>query len=111
MRVVLSQFKNGLVDRYWSLRGPYIRVPVVPSNPQSVLFVCKGNICRRPFAEYIASKLESEGALPRIKFGSAGLHVRQPLPAPEHAIGVAKQFGVDLGRHRSQPTTQALVES
>lgn len=107
----MPQFKRGLADLYWSIRGPYIRVPVLPSNPQSVLFVCKGNICRSPFAEHIASKLAREGALSEIKFGSAGLQVRQPLPAPDHAIEVAKQFGVDLGLHRSQPISPKLVES
>lgn len=111
MRAVASQLKRGLVDLYWTFRGPYIRVPAFPPEPQSALFVCKGNICRSPFAEYFASKLEREGAFSRIKFGSAGLHVRKPLPAPEHAICVARQFGIDLENHRSQPISLNLVES
>ena len=111
MRTVARGIKRGLVDLYWTFQGPYIRVPALPAHPQSVLFVCKGNICRSPFAEYLASKLAREGALSRIKFGSAGLHVRQPLPSPEHAIAVAKRFGVDLDCHRSQPISSALVEA
>jgi len=50
-----------------------------------------------------------EGALSEIKFESAGLHVRPPLPAPEHAIEVAKQFGVDRDCHRPQPISPKLV--
>lgn len=111
MRAVASRLKRGLVDLYWSFRGPYIRVPAFPPQPQSVLFVCKGNICRSPFAERFAAKLEKDGALSHITFGSAGLHVRKPLPPPEHAIRVAGEFGVDLETHRSQPISTDLVES
>lgn len=111
MRAIASRLKRGLVDIYWLFRGPCIHVPRPPSDPRSVLFVCKGNICRSPFAEYFANKLVKEGVLGQIKFGSAGLHVRRPLPSPDNAIEVAKRFGVDLEDHRSQPISSDLVES
>lgn len=111
MRAIARQFKRGVRDFYWMVRGPSLRAPAPPSNPRSVLFVCKGNICRSPFAERLAAKLGREEALPRIKFGSAGLHVRRPLPSPDNAIEVAKRFGVDLDDHRSQPISPDLVES
>lgn len=111
MRAVARQLKRSVVDLYWTFRGPYIRVPARPPKPQSVLFICKGNICRSPFAEHFASKLEREGVFSGIKFGSAGLHVRKPLSPPENAICVARQFGIDLEKHRSQPISLNLVES
>ncbi|MFY4731257.1 low molecular weight phosphatase family protein [Nitrospira sp. BLG_2] len=111
MRAVGRQLKRGLIDLYWTVRGPRIRVPAVPANPRSVLFVCKGNICRSPFAEHLASKLGREGIISGIKFGSAGLHVPKPTPSPEAAIQVARHFGVDLENHRSLAISQDLVES
>ena len=41
---------------YWSVYGRTICNPRLPQNINSILFVCKGNICRSPFAEYYASK-------------------------------------------------------
>lgn len=86
-------------------------MPAIPGNPRSLLFVCKGNICRSPFAEHLASKLQREGMISGLKFASAGLHVRQPIPSPDHAIQVARQFGVDLEHHRSQAISSELVAS
>jgi len=111
MRHVLRRLKRGVVDLYWMFRGPWIRVPVIPAHPRSVLFVCKGNICRSPFAEHLASKLQGERQSSEIRFASAGLHVSQPIPSPENAIQVARQFGVDLEGHRSMAISRELVES
>lgn len=111
MRAVARLIKRELIDLYWSVRGPGIHVPAVPLNPRSVLFVCKGNICRSPFAEHLGSKLQAEGWSSGITFGSAGLHVPKPIPPPENAIQVARRFGVDLEKHRSQMISLELVEA
>lgn len=111
MRSVLRRLKRGAVDLYWMFQGPHIRVPAIPSHPQSILFVCKGNICRSPFAEHLASKLQRECGNWGIRFGSAGLHVPNPIPSPDNAIQVARQFGVDLVHHRSQSISMELVRS
>lgn len=112
MMAVASQIKRGLVDLYWMVRGTSIHVPALPARPQSVLFVCKGNICRSPFAEHVARKLFHERVRDReqpIVFQSAGLHVTAPKAPPETAIVVAHRFGVSLEEHRSQPISQELV--
>lgn len=111
MGFVPRRLKKMAVDLYWMFRGPGIRVPATPSNPRSILFVCKGNICRSPFAEHLASRLQREGMTAGIRFSSAGLHVPKPIPSPENAIRVAKQFGVDLESHRSQSISLELVKS
>lgn len=111
MRAAARQLKRRVVDLYWRVQGPRIRVPAIPANPRSVLFICKGNICRSPFAEHLASQLNRRGMNAEIKFGSAGLHVPKPTPSPENAIQVAKQFGVDLEHHRSQSVSLELVKS
>lgn len=112
MIAVASQIKRGLVDLYWIVRGTSIRVPTLPSQPRSVLFVCKGNICRSPFAEHMARKLFHEvvGDMDQpIVFQSAGLHVTTPKAPPDTALVVARRFGVSLDAHRSQPISPKLV--
>lgn len=112
MMAVASQIKRGLVDLYWMVRGTSIHVPALPSQPRSILFVCKGNICRSPFAEHVARKLfhESVGDTDRpMVFRSAGLHVIVPKAPPDTALVVARRFGVSLDAHRSQPISPKLV--
>jgi len=111
MGSVAGALKRQLVDVYWAFRGPGIRVPPIPHNPRSVLFICKGNICRSPFAEYLAVKLQREGAIPGMKVASAGLHVSKPTSSPDEAIQAALRFGVNLEAHRSQSISLELVEA
>lgn len=59
-----------------------------------MIFVCKGNICRSPFAEY---RLRALGA----SAISAGLDAECGKPANECAANVAKGLGVDLAPHLS----------
>jgi len=111
VRFIARQLKRRFVDIYWIFQGPRIHVPAIPTNPRSMLFVCKGNICRSPFAEHFATKLARKGPLAGMKFGSAGLHVLKPIPPPDNAVIAAKQFALDLESHRSQLITLTLVES
>lgn len=111
MRSAARLLKRGLVDIFWTVQGSHIRVPAIPANPRSVLFVCKGNICRSPFAEHLAAKLQGEGLMSGMKFGSAGLHVPKPTSSPDDAIQAAKPYGIHLENHRSQSISLELVES
>ena len=63
---------------------------------QNILFVCKGNICRSPFA----AKLLAQHVPRALTSSSVGF---QPpgRPSPEIAIKAALEFGVDLNDHRS----------
>ena len=69
--------------------------------------MCHGNICRSPFAEVLARKLLAERRA-GTDLGSAGFY-GPGRPAPEIAIAAAQAYGVDLGAHRSQLLTPALV--
>ena len=111
MRSAAKLLKRGVIDILWTFRGPRLRVPTIPANPKSILFVCKGNICRSPFAEHLASKLQGEGNMPEMKFASAGLYVPKPIASPEDAILAAKRYGVHLESHRSQAISLELVET
>lgn len=66
----------------------------------SVLFVCKGNICRSPFAEIYLRCL-----LPDLKVSSAGLLPAAGRLSPQTAIDAAASRGIDLSPHRSRVLT------
>lgn len=72
----------------------------------SVLFVCKGNKYRGPFAEKLAARFFPKG----IEVSSAATQEEVNLPSPASAIEVAREFGIDLSAHRSRRITaeQAL---
>ncbi|QEF99623.1 Low molecular weight protein-tyrosine-phosphatase etp [Stieleria maiorica] len=76
------------------------------SAAQHVLFVCKGNICRSPFAQrYALTKLRHVRHI-----RSSGYYPKQSRPSPENAQTAASQFGVDLGDHRSSVLSQEMVD-
>jgi protein-tyrosine-phosphatase/predicted ATP-grasp superfamily ATP-dependent carboligase len=66
-------------------------------NATTVLFVCKGNICRSPFADAVAR--EAFPATVRVR--SAGYFPTSGRPSPQEARTAAREFGVDLDAHRS----------
>jgi protein-tyrosine phosphatase len=70
-----------------------------------VLFVCKGNICRSPFAEKYVRGL----ALPGIEVDSAGHYPQDGRPSPGAAVAAAKEFGVCLAEHRSHTLSAEQV--
>ncbi len=73
---------------------------------KSVIFVCKGNICRSPFAEHYARKTLPSGITVR----SCGTYQQDGRPSPEEAIGSASKFGVDLVEHRSDCIDQDMLK-
>jgi protein-tyrosine phosphatase len=64
-----------------------------------VIFVCKGNICRSAFAEYYLRQHIPDG---EIRIESCGLDVDQGIFSPPEAVGIAKEFQLDLELHRSK---------
>jgi len=76
----------------------------------NVLFFCKGNICRSPFAEQSFKKVLSESGLTDIRVGSAGRISREGRRSPALAIASAAEFGIDLAGHRSRKLTQEMLD-
>jgi protein-tyrosine-phosphatase len=73
-------------------------------SQETIAFVCRGNICRSPFAERLlngelAGRTVSAGYLPE-----AG------RPSPDLAVDVADGLGVDLRSHRSRVVDQEFVD-
>jgi protein-tyrosine phosphatase len=72
-----------------------------------VLFVCKGNVCRSPFAEHLAtSRLEGTRVV-----RSAGYLLPAGRPSPDTAREAAARWGVDLRRHAALCLTDQLART
>jgi len=63
-----------------------------------ILFVCKGNICRSPFAEAALRALAQDG----FEVRSAGYYPVPSRACPEYAVLAATELGIDLSEHRSR---------
>ena len=76
-----------------------------------ILFVCKGNVCRSPVAEYYLKKLLKERNIPGFSVESAGLNKASSfsLSPPVLAIEAAKKFGIDLSHHSSKRITEEMI--
>ncbi len=107
----LKQIKRNLKNPYWKLYGSTIRNPSLPGDLKSFLFVCKGNICRSPFAEHLAAKIAEERNLRDRTFYSVGLDVSQSLPSPREAVRAAESFGVGINGHKSKQVTQDRLKT
>jgi protein-tyrosine phosphatase len=102
--------KGYLRDIYWNLYGKTINNPDWIKNPESMIFICKGNICRSPFAHYIAQKEMETDFKNKITIDSAGLDAKPSNRSPANAVLTAKDFGVNLGNHIPKSIEQNMFE-
>lgn len=79
---------------YYFTRGGIVVAPI-----NKVVFVCKGNICRSAFADYLM-RAESKGKALSVE--SCGLNVVNRIPAPDEAISTARKFGLNMEGHLSK---------
>jgi len=74
-------------------------------SARSILFVCKGNVCRSPFAEGYARTVMNHGVVLR----SAGYQPRASRGCPVAGVEAARTLGVELGGHRSAELDAAMI--
>jgi protein-tyrosine-phosphatase len=78
--------------------------------PQSILFVCYGNIMRSAFAEAcFRHEVSQHPKLKGIRFASAGVRAESGERAEPHARAMAKQLGFSLDSHRATRTSSELL--
>ena len=75
---------------------------------KQITFICTGNVCRSPMAEYLFRDMlgrESEWIT-----GSAGTFAGNGMPASRAAVEVLAELGIDGSRHRSRFLDRDLVD-
>lgn len=77
------------------------RIQICINDNPNMLFVCKGNIIRSPFAEYYLSKYHPDLG----NFLSAGYAKQTLRLSPKIACKAARKYGVHLESHRSHRIT------
>lgn len=97
-----------IVSKLNFVRHPYERWSTVrlPDSVQSVLFVCKGNICRSPLGEVCLRALARQAGR-SLTIRSAGLETTPGKPAHLKAQATALENGLSLETHA---TTQVHAE-
>jgi protein-tyrosine-phosphatase len=77
----------------------------VLGKAKKVLFVCKGNICRSPFAQYYARTIFPES----VDIMSCGYYPVEGRVCPKEVVDVAKELGIDLTPHCSCVINEEMV--
>lgn len=77
-------------------------------DKKNILFVCTGNTCRSPMAEFLfRHRLGLDGAW---QAHSAGVMAMPGCPASKEAHQVLDELGIDASEHCSRPVTRELVD-
>jgi len=82
-----------------------------PANIRNILFVCAGNICRSPMAEWQLKALLWENPITGMQVGSAGLIALPGNSASFNAVRVARENSVSLEEHKARPITTELIDN
>ena len=81
----------------------------MPRHKLHVLFICTGNVCRSPMAEYLLRRRLGKQA--DWKIGSAGLFAGNGMAASQPAIEVLREQAIDLTPHRSRVVTKDIIDA
>lgn len=84
---------------------------VSPANIQNILFVCAGNICRSPMAEWQLKTLLWENPITGMQVGSAGLIALPGNSASFNAVRVARENSISLEEHKARLITTELIDN
>jgi len=109
---ILSRYvKNFLKNILWNYYGKKIRNPSIPAFPKTLLFICKGNICRSPFAERLARKMILDKGIEGVSVDSAGFEAVNSNMSPTEAVRSALRFGISLENHYAKALDFSMIKS
>jgi protein-tyrosine phosphatase len=100
--LILGGANQTRVETSHQLAAPVTDTPHVVGQPAqaSIALVCTANRCRSPLAEHIL-RAEAAARGLSVHVSSMGL-LQSGMPMPDRGIAVAREFGLDLSRHRSE---------
>lgn len=79
---------------------------------KNILFVCVGNICRSPMAEYWARAQLQKSGLTDIHISSAGINdAMQGSPAAKETQTILNRFGIDASAHVARYINKNIVQN
>lgn len=79
---------------------------------KNILFVCTGNTCRSPMAEYIMNTFISQSGLGEyFVSSSAGVATMDGLTASTGSVNACREMGIDISSHRSRQLTEEIIKS
>jgi protein-tyrosine-phosphatase len=84
---------------------------VSPASIRNILFICTGNICRSPMAEWQLKALLRKNPITGMQVGSAGLIALPGNSASFNAVRVAKENSISLEEHKARPITTELIDT
>ena len=74
----------------------------------TVIFVCTGNICRSPMAEYLARSTSDEDTF---RFASAGTAAAEGSPASSGALLAMAELGIDIADHSATDVRRLAADA
>lgn len=78
---------------------------------RSVLFVCTGNLCRSPMAEYLLQERFKQLKQEDIVVESAGTIAGDGNRAAQEAVETMAAFGIDMSAHRARRLTGGMIDA
>ena len=78
---------------------------------KNILFVCTGNTCRSPMAEFILKDLLAKEDITDVQVSSAGLAVRYGDTICQNAKQTLKNNGIEVDEFESRQITEGMIDS
>ncbi|MGC9001782.1 MAG: low molecular weight protein arginine phosphatase [Dictyoglomus sp.] len=75
-----------------------------------IVFVCTGNTCRSPMAEYLFKDIMEKMNVYNIELTSAGIFAFEGREPSQFSVKVMLEKGIDISSHRSKRLTIDLVK-
>ena len=77
---------------------------------KNIVFVCTGNICRSPLAEYLFQHQTKENP-DKVSISSAGTHALINHPMSQHSAALLKMENIDCEKHQARQLTSEIIHN